>query len=88
MANTRIKLIPLPPTHDLSKRSVMKPAGVFPVFVGNGDLDLVCGSCEYSVCESLDAGTIMKDMVLMCPNCGKPSDTEGLVNGELARPEA
>lgn len=49
-------------------RSIL--AGKAPFFVGQGDTDLVCGSCGSILAEGIVNGQI-RDLILKCPECGE-----------------
>ena len=44
--------------------------GKAPFFVGQGDTNLFCGSCDNTLAESIVIGQI-RDIILKCPECGE-----------------
>jgi rubrerythrin len=40
-----------------------------PFMMGNGELDYVCGQCNYVMAENVSQGEISTDTAFQCPNC-------------------
>ena len=40
-----------------------------PFMMGNGELDYVCGQCNYVIAENVSQGEISTDTAFQCPNC-------------------
>jgi len=61
-----VKLVTIAEPKELTKTVVM---GKAPFFIGQGDVDLVCGSCNNTLAQRIINGQL-RDIIFKCPNCG------------------
>ncbi len=68
MPQIRCRVIPEPKegTRHILKKNDNKAE---PFMMGNGELDYVCGQCNYVIAENVSQGEISTDTAFQCPNC-------------------
>lgn len=62
-------------------RSVLIKSGEpGPFFVrqgpARGDINLICGNCDFILVEGLQAADSLQNLILKCPECGACNDTQ------------
>ena len=62
---------------DPSNETVIEftPERPVPFMSDGGDVNLLCGSCGFAICEKLTSATQVQAMVIRCPRCGKYNRT-------------
>lgn len=73
---TKVRLHPIKKPAEGTRSIFMKPdlADDEPFLLGEGDVDLLCGSCDLVLARSLDAGQVT-NLVFQCPRCTRYSET-------------
>ena len=70
MANQRGKIIPEPQPNT---RTILAPSQA-PAIKGEGSDSILCGNCGITLVSNLDATTVIKNIVIKCPDCGSFND--------------
>jgi DNA-directed RNA polymerase subunit RPC12/RpoP len=75
MPTRKAKVIPEPAE---GTRSVMFTAKQVPLIRDEGDLNYVCGSCDFVLVKDANQEQLVVDIVVKCPKCGSFNEIDDL----------
>lgn len=70
MATKKGKIIPEPKPNT---RTILAPRQA-PAIKGDGSDSILCGNCEVILISNLNPATVIKNIVIKCPDCGSFND--------------
>jgi len=75
----QLKIIEKPPSNT---RTVMYSKGNFPIMDGKGNIDFLCGNCQFVVAKKIWKRSLM-NIVTKCPSCGTYNEFCSLSDAEM-----
>lgn len=66
------------PEPEKGTATVLISRGRHPLFVGSGDINYICGSCDNILARQVEQGMLI-NLVLQCPACGAFNHVRGLL---------